>query len=40
MLKSKVGYSMDAVTAKLATKGMRNNKLGFLILQYYQILKK
>ncbi len=37
MLKSKVGYSMDAnsltsgtITAKIATKGMRNGKLGFL----------
>ena len=37
MLKSKVGYSMDAnsltsgnITAKIATKGMRNAKLGFL----------
>ena len=37
MLRSKVGYSMDAnnltsgtVTAKLATKGMRNAKLGLL----------
>lgn len=47
MLRSKVGYSMDAnsmtsgtVTAKLACRGMKNNKVGFLYTSVLSNIKE